>query len=252
MYTKEQLMSHLAEMGVDPKGTLLVHSSMKAIGAVDGGADTVLDALQEYMKDGLLVLPTHTWSSISHTRNVCDIRTEPSCVGLLPNMFMKREGVIRSLHPTHSVAAFGKDAKDYVAGEENSTTPCARAGCWGKLLDRGAQILMLGCDLSKFTFLHGVEEWFDVPGRVDTQLKPYFVIDQNGVQHATPQYRHVNGVSSRYTKMEPIFLQAGALRFGHFGDAKCRLVDSVKATEITGKCIARKTDLFSDEEPIEV
>ena len=72
MYTKEQLMSHLAEMGVDPKGTLLVHSSMKAIGAVDGGADTVLDALQEYMKDGLLVLPTHTWSSISHTRNVCD------------------------------------------------------------------------------------------------------------------------------------------------------------------------------------
>ena len=29
-------------------------------------------------------------------------------MGLLTNMFMKRPGVVRSLHPTHSIAAIGK------------------------------------------------------------------------------------------------------------------------------------------------
>ena len=56
MYTKEDLINCLSDMRIDPKGTVLVHSSMKAIGEVEGGADTVLDAFSEYMRDGLLAL----------------------------------------------------------------------------------------------------------------------------------------------------------------------------------------------------
>jgi len=167
MYTKGTLLNDLRDMNIDPKGTLLVHSSMKAIGQVEGGADTVIDALMEYMKDGLLVFPTHTWAQMSREYTVFDVKSEPSCVGLLTNIFRSRPGVKRSLHPTHSVAAYGKDAEDFVAGEENSKTPCARSGCWGKLLDRHAQILFLGCPLSKNTFLHGVEEWNDIPNRLN-------------------------------------------------------------------------------------
>ena len=44
MYTKSDLMTGLAALNIDPRGTLLVHSSMKAIGPVKGGAETVLDA----------------------------------------------------------------------------------------------------------------------------------------------------------------------------------------------------------------
>ena len=110
MYTKDDLMRGLKEMNIDPRGTLLVHSSMKAIGPVEGGADAVLDALSEYMKDGLLVLPTHTWATVKDERNVFDVLREPSCVGILPELFRKRPGVVRSLHPTHSVAALGREA----------------------------------------------------------------------------------------------------------------------------------------------
>ena len=111
MYTKSDLMTGLAALNIDPRGTLLVHSSMKAIGPVEGGADTVLDALSEYMKDGLLVLPTHTWRSVAGEHNVFDVLHEPCCVGILPELFRQRPGVIRSLHPTHSVAALGRDAQ---------------------------------------------------------------------------------------------------------------------------------------------
>jgi aminoglycoside 3-N-acetyltransferase len=55
MYNKQELLNHLKELGINENGTLLVHSSMKSIGQVEGGADTVLDALSEYMKNGLLV-----------------------------------------------------------------------------------------------------------------------------------------------------------------------------------------------------
>ena len=55
MYTKEDLKEYLKAMGLTGKETILVHSSMKSIGEVEGRADTVLDALIEYFKDGLLL-----------------------------------------------------------------------------------------------------------------------------------------------------------------------------------------------------
>ena len=64
MYTKSDLLADIEKMGIDPKGALLIHSSMKAIGPVEGGADTVLDAWSQYMGDGLLIFPTHTWKYI--------------------------------------------------------------------------------------------------------------------------------------------------------------------------------------------
>lgn len=47
-YTKLDLLQDLADMGLTGQETILIHSSMKSIGPVDGGADTVLDALMEF------------------------------------------------------------------------------------------------------------------------------------------------------------------------------------------------------------
>ena len=102
MYTKEQLKKQLENMGLTGNETILIHSSMKSIGEVAGGADTVLDAWIEYFGHGLLLLPTHTWKNINSDSPVYNPKETPSCVGLLTNMFLKRDGVIRSLHPTHS------------------------------------------------------------------------------------------------------------------------------------------------------
>ena len=118
MYTKQELKNMIKEMGIESTDTLFIHSSMKAIGEVVGGADTVLDSFMEYLENGLLILPTHTWANMSESHNVYDPKKEPSCVGVLTNLFMKREGVVRSLHPTHSVAAYGKDNIEYIKGKK--------------------------------------------------------------------------------------------------------------------------------------
>ena len=250
MYTKQDLMAHMAEMGIDPKGTLLIHSSMKSIGKVEGGADTVLDALMEYMKDGLLILPTHTWDRVSIKKPLFDADITDSCVGLLTNMFRKREGVVRSLHPTHSVAAYGKDAEAYIAGEENTNSPCPREGCWGRLYDRHAQILMLGVDLSKYTYLHSVEEWADVPGRLTEMVLPLYSMDMDGNRHFVPQHRHAGANSDWFPKMDEEYLARGAMKMGRFGDAVCRLCDAVKTADVALEWLEKDIDLFGNADPL--
>lgn len=57
--------------------------------------------------------PTHTWAQMSEEYSLFDPEKESACVGIIPNIFRKREGVIRSLHPTHSIAAYGPEAEEY-------------------------------------------------------------------------------------------------------------------------------------------
>ncbi|WP_418587345.1 AAC(3) family N-acetyltransferase [Gemmiger sp.] len=56
-YTRSDLLQDLAAMGLTGQETILIHSSMRSIGAVEGGADTVLDALTAFFANGLLLLP---------------------------------------------------------------------------------------------------------------------------------------------------------------------------------------------------
>lgn len=253
MHTKFDLIRDIRSLGVEPTSTLLIHSSMKAIGPVEGGADTVLDAWMEYMKDGLLIFPTHTWNRVTKSTDIFDSRTQSSCVGILSELFRQRSGVVRSLHPTHSVAAFGKDALSYVSGEEKATSPF-REGCWGKLLDRDANILFLGCTLRSNTFIHGVEEWNEIPDRVSAWTKPLTLIDQEGKEYHVDMHCHHcearEDVSENYGKLEEPFRRLGAIRYGKFGNALCILGNAPKMNEIASKLLKREPNLFLNKEAI--
>ena len=157
-YTKKQLTDMIRRMGIQPDDSVMIHASMKSIGNVEGGADTVLDAWMEYLSEGLFMMPAHTWAQMGPDCRVFDPQSMPSCVGLLTNLFRMRPGVVRSLHPTHSIAAYGKGAKDYIAGEETVDTPCHPDGCWGRLENIGAKILLIGVGHERNTFIHSVEE----------------------------------------------------------------------------------------------
>ncbi len=253
MYTKQDIIDHMKNLGIEKEDTLLVHSSMKAIGEVEGGADTILDAFMEYMQDGLLIVPTHTWAQINDEYRVFHVTTEPSCVGLLTNLFLKRSGVIRSWHPTHSVAAYGKEAMEYTAGEELSDTPCPRTGCWGKLYDRRAKILFLGCSPKKNTYLHGVEEWNRIENRLTDYYHLYQIMTPEGKLIDRPMRGHHNpigDISQNYDKMMVPFLHHGIAKEGFIGDAKCYLCDAVGMAELTSSYLQRDPDLFLTGDPV--
>ncbi|MDO3409787.1 AAC(3) family N-acetyltransferase [Saccharibacillus sp. CPCC 101409] len=252
MHTRESLIGQLQKLGIDEKGTLLIHSSMKSLGAVEGGADTVLDAWSAYMEDGLLVLPTHTWSSIKARNPKFYVEDTPCCVGILPELFRKRPGVVRSWHPTHSVAALGADAEDFTRGDERFDTPCARGSVWGRLLDRRATILLVGVDLRRNTFIHGVEEWADIPGRLTDGHEDLITVLPDGTEIPVPSRRHCGlSWSEHFWKVDGVLEKEGVMRKGTLGDAEVRVCDAAGVARVITTMLEVNPDLFSDNRALE-
>lgn len=264
-YNKQQLKGQLESMGLKGDETILIHSSMKAIGAVDGGADTVLDAWMEYFKDGLLLLPTHTWKTVNADNPVYNPYTTPSCVGLLTNMFMKRDGVIRSLHPTHSMSGYGKNAAEYLAGEEYNNTPCTPGGCYDRLKEVGGKVLLVGVGHERNTYIHSVEEVLNVPNRLsdmpmelvielqeesnDSGKLPPYNRDDGWKKHTDNKLcrkvyvrKHYNAqqphISEDFVKLNQIFLDSGVVRKVKFGYADSLLCDAKGMFNIVRQVIA--------------
>lgn len=268
-YNKQQLKNQLESMGLKGDETILIHSSMKAIGAVDGGADTVLDVWMEYFKNGLLLLPTHTWKTVNADNPVYNPYTTPSCVGLLTNMFMKRDGVIRSLHPTHSMSGYGKNAAEYLAGEEYNNTPCTPGGCYDRLKEVGGKVLLVGVGHERNTYIHSVEEVLNVPNRLSDmpmelvielqeesnnsgKLPPYNR-DEGWKKHTDNKLcrkvyvrKHYNAqqphISEDFVKLNQIFLDSGVVKKVKFGDADSLLCDAKGMFNIVRQVIAPDTE----------
>ena len=247
-YTKQSLKQDLAAMGLTGAETILIHSSMKSIGEVEGGADTVLDALMEYFAQGLLLLPTHTWRFMDGGNTVFDVRNSPCCVGILPELFRQRPGVIRSLHPTHSMAAYGKDAAAYLAGELETSTPCAPGGCYDRLRTVHGKILLLGVTHARNTFIHSVEEVLNVPHRLTDKPLKLTVVDEAGESHTAYMRRHYNAdqphISEDFVKLEQAYLDCGAAQNTKLGDAKCILCDAEGLFRVTRHVLAPNPEAF--------
>lgn len=242
MYTKEELKQQLRNVGLTGKETILIHSSMKAIGEVEGGADIVLDAWMEYFAEGLLLLPTHTWANVNAQHPVYDYRNTPSCVGLLTNLFRQREGVVRSLHPTHSLAGYGKNAAEYLAGEEERNTPCTPGGAYDRLKDCGGKILLVGIGHERNTYIHSVEEVLNVPSRLAAEPMLLTTILPDGREKKVYMRKHYNPdqphISEDFVKLNQAFLDCGAVEVVMFGDAKCLLCDAQKVFRVVRHVLA--------------
>ena len=254
MYTKQSLKQDIENMGLLRTDAIMIHSSMKSIGEVEGGADTVIDALMEYFLEGLLMTPAHTWAQMSEAYSVFEPETEPACVGIIPNLFLKREGVVRSLHPTHSIAAFGKEAAFYIQGEENCNSPCTLGGAWDRLREVDAKILLIGVTHIRNTFIHSVEEVYQVPERLTTMPTLFQIKMPHGKLKEVQMHRHYNPytahISEAYDKLEQAFYDTGAAKKVRFGDAECILCDAKKVFEVTGKVLEQELNCLIDRAEI--
>lgn len=204
------------------------------------------------MKDGLLVLPTHTWSYINADNPRFYVEQSACCVGILPELFRKRPGVVRSLHPTHSVAALGQDSIAFTNDDHCYDTPCARGSAWGKLLDRKATILLVGVDLKRNTFIHGVEEWVDIQGRLTDEHELLYTVLPDGTEIPVPSRRHCGlSWSEHFWKVDEVLERKGAMYKGQLGDAIVRVCDAAMVADVITEMLKDNPDLFSDNLPLD-
>lgn len=158
---KEDFIRAFKNLGLPEGAVVIAHTSLSRFGYVEGGADTVIDAILETIGEkGTLVMPTFTFSWLGNPP--FDPKTTPSRVGAITETFRKREGVLRSLHPTHSVSALGPKAEEIVSQHTHERPVFDKKGAFGKLYELDAYILMLA-PLNTNTMMHMAEEWGGVP-----------------------------------------------------------------------------------------
>lgn len=246
MHNYNSLLKDIKALGISENDKIMIHSSLKKVGDIDGGADTLLDAFFSYLgENGLLVLPCHTWGTLNEGE-VYDINT-PSNLGVLPNLFRKRKGVFRSLHPTHSMCAYGKNAFNFVQGEIGNNAFCGN-GCMQKLLDVGAKVLLMGVTLTSCTFFHLIEEkttlshyWFnDKPTNYKIKLDNGKIIDN-------PIYMTKIDTSEYFDKALDLVKTHPSTKIGKIGDADCLLLDCKTIYPVIEKLIKSNPEVFMKE-----
>ena len=165
-FGQEDLLAHLKEIGLRSGDRVLVHGSFDSFGGFRGTPSDVLKALRSAVgSTGLVMMPTTPFSGLALdyalSGAVLDVRKTPSRMGILSEVFRRSPDVVRSVHPTHPVAIWGADAKEWSLGHAQAKTPCGAGSPYRKLLDAQGRVLFLGTGIESLTFLHALEEIYE-------------------------------------------------------------------------------------------
>lgn len=222
------LPEQLRELGLLRGDTVMVHTSMRAVG---GRAEALIDALQETVgsEGALLVLICHDESA------PFDAEASPAWdeLGVLPEVFRTRPGVVVNDHPVARFAAWGREARSLIAEPPlhdyyGFGSPLAR------LVERRGKVLRLGADEDTVTLFHHAEyvarlaDKRRVTHEVDVAtpdgartLRISGLDDEHGIaEYDGPDY---------FIVLLRAFLETGRVPIGRVGGARAECLDAAEA-----------------------
>ena len=238
-YDGSKLKARLRSAGVSESDTLLVHSNFKPDSGFRGTPLELANALAELVgsKGNLLMvsLPfrgaAYDYLALGKTFNV---RKTMSMMGLVTEMFRRREGTLRSLHPTHPVLAYGKDAPWLVADHERCLYPCGPGSPFEKLHQRRGKLLFFDVSFQSITFFHYVEDLLKdrLPFPVYSErLFSVPAIDANGANHVIQTYAFSKEIQRAAEKLEAEMQSRGMIRNGRVGNSRFQIVTTDDVVE---------------------
>ena len=261
MYTKKEIFSQLEEMNAPQDSVVLMHSSLRAVGEVEGGGQGLLDIMVEYFtaKGGLFCVPTHTWGFLGKKDKITlDLTLAESNLGAFSRIAAADPRAVRSENPSHSIAVFGdrEKALEFVRGEELVTGPTGPDTCYGKIYENKGKVLLVGVTHNRNTFLHCVDEMLDIPDRLTEDKKRVTVKRKTGEIIEREMLCHHSSftidLSLRFPQYETAFRYHRAITDGFVGNAPTQLC-SARGMFDTVKLIFERSagdDPLSNEKPL--
>lgn len=240
---KDSIIADLKKLGIVSTDVILMHSSLSSLGYVEGGANTVINALLEVLFQGTLLVPALSYSSVTAENPVFSVNETPSCVGKISETFRRRSDVIRSVHPTHSVCGFGKYANEILSKHINSTTPAGPDSPFALLPQYGGKILMLGCGLRPNTSMHAIEELTRPDYLMNKEPRLYTITDKDGKTSQKYYETHnFKNTVQRYDRLEQIM----EIKQGKVLQANCYLINSKEMWEKAHETYQKNSRFFVD------
>jgi aminoglycoside N3'-acetyltransferase len=166
---RRALVDGLHRIGLRQGQVALVHSGLRPFGNVEGGAETVVDALLEVLgPKGTLVVPTFTFKHEAATAAaetpLIDPASDPSEMGAISEATRRRPDARRTTAYRHSFAAIGRRA-DLLASVDPALAPFDLRSAFGVMLALDAQVVLLGVPYARSTSHHFAEWVTEVPYR---------------------------------------------------------------------------------------
>ena len=161
--SKDEIIAGLRRVGLKAGCGVVVHSSLKAFGR-GVRARSVMEAVMEVVTpEGTILMPSfnHGAPFREGKPGYFDPLTTPTASGAIAELFWRQEGVLRSLNPTHSFAAWGKNAKRYTENHHRTLTMGPESPL-GLLAADGGYALMLGATYRANTYHHAVESFHNL------------------------------------------------------------------------------------------
>lgn len=245
MITRKDVFDLFEAFGIGHDGIVTVHSSLREVGPIEGGADGLIDAMKAYLSEGLLLIPTYTWANVNAANPHFDVRSTVPCIGTLARVAAFRPDGVRSLHPTHSMAAFGKNAREYLRGEELSATPAPVGGALSRLYELGGKVLLIGVGHERNTYLHSIDERVDQPNRLAPTGFAVTIRDSEGNLLHNPDFHPHRtegiscGLSEYYRNYKRALDVTGAVQYGWLGNALVYGCDCRKMTDTVLRILRR-------------
>lgn len=227
--TREQIARDLRALGIGASDTVLVHSAMSRIGHVQGGAPAVVAAFLDVLgPEGTLAVPTFPFngSMLAHVQSGAefDVEQTPSRMGAVTEAVRTLPGAVRSLEPTHPVAAVGPKTRFLTEDHVNAQGSCDVHSPLYRLTlpEVDGCVLLLGVDFRNCTLLHAAEEIARVPF-IDFGTRYRLRGRSQGHDYEMAIYCHSTPLRANFPAIEPALLERGQLTIGRVGLAECRL-----------------------------
>lgn len=231
-FGEAELRSALLQVGLKRGDAVIVHSSSKGFAGFRGTLQDVIRILEDVVgHEGTLMMPTLSMTGgaieFAQSGKVFDPRTTPSQVGILTEIFRRSQGVQRSHHPTHSVAAWGSNGDWWLSDHAQADTPCGKGSPFFRLLERRGKVLLAGTGISALTFYHCAEELLE-----SRMPEPPFTTDRfpmkyrlSGEVRETAAMRLYNPDVSRRRNLAP--LEAQLRKTGRWHEAHAGTLDLI-------------------------
>ena len=204
---RKEIISVLEKVGIKRGDTILMHAALSPLGLIEGGAETVLDAILELLgPEGTLMVPifSRPYTGFEGTHNkALDFRyfrrgdLSSVWTGVIGKTLAKRPGAITSAHATHAWAGIGAKAEKCLSPHQELDPPACNHSPLGMALREGGKILYFGCKISSSTFIHFLE---DECNSIFLQNAFVGMEEEDGTRHTEVIHKHLPGHRDFYSK----------------------------------------------------
>ena len=155
--TQSQLAQDLLNLGVHAVETLMVHASLRAIGPIEGGAQSLVEALLDATAPGGNAM-AYVGFEPTNAVPYFDPKESPARAeyGVLAETIRGHPHAIRSVNPGASMAAIGAQA-EWLCGDHPLNYGYGPGSPLEKLVQLNGKVLLLGSNLDHVTLLHFAE-----------------------------------------------------------------------------------------------